>query len=112
MASWPATLPAYLIGSYSETSPDNVIRSTVDKGAAKLRRRTTANIRRASFSMFLTPAQVATLDAFYLANAALEFDFTNPRTGAAVKARFTAPPEFGDVTGKNFNCAVELEIMP
>jgi hypothetical protein len=112
MAAWPSTLPAHLINTFTETPPDNVIRSSVDRGAAKIRKRTTANVRPVSFSMFLTPAQVVALDTFYAANAALEFDYTHPRTGAAVKARFTSPPSLSDINGKNYNCDVALEIMP
>ena len=112
MASWPASIPAHLINTFTETPPDNVIRSNMDRGIPKLRKRSTANVRPISFSMILTPAQVVTLDAFYAANAALEFDYTHPRTRAAVKARFTAPPDLSDLNVRNYNCDVELEIMP
>lgn len=112
MASWPPSLPAHLINTFTETMPDNVIRSSVDRGAAKIRKRTTANVRPVAFTMILTPAQVVALDAFYSANAAAEFDFTHPRTRAAVKARFTTPPALSDLNGRNYNCDVELEIMP
>ncbi len=46
MATWPATLPAPALSSLRETPPDNLIRTQMDKGPAKVRRRTTANVRR------------------------------------------------------------------
>lgn len=115
MATWPASLPAPALGTLRETPPDNVIRSKMDKGPDKTRRRTTANIRPISFTLKLTPAQTATLDTFYdttTFSGADEFDYTHPRTGDAVKARFVDPPEYAEAEGVIYNCAISLEIMP
>lgn len=115
MATWPATLPAPIINSLKESPPDNTIRSQMDKGPAKVRRRTTANVRPLSFTLRLTPAQVATLDTFYNTttfSGADEFDYTHPRTSAAVTARFVNPPEYSELEGVLYNCSISLEIMP
>lgn len=115
MATWPATLPPPVLNSLKESPPDNTIRSQMDKGPAKVRRRTTANIRPISFTMRLTPAQVETLDTFYdvtTFSGADEFDYTHPRTSAAVTARFVSPPEYSELEGVLYNCSISLEIMP
>ena len=58
MTVWPSSLPAPLLSTFKETPPDNVIRTSMDVGVAKVRKRTSANVRPISFSLMLTPAQV------------------------------------------------------
>lgn len=115
MAVWPAELPPPAINTLKETPPDNTIRTAMDRGPAKTRRRTTANVRPISFGMKLTPALVAVLDNFYnntTFSGADEFDYTHPRTGEAVTARFVSTPEYNEQEGVLYNCTVALEIMP
>lgn len=115
MAAWPATLPPPLLNSLKERAPNNTIRTSMDKGPPKTRRRTTANVRPISFAMRLTDEQVEILDSFFVDDTfsgADEFDFTHPRTGAAVKAIFASPPEYSEMEGVCYNCNVSLEIMP
>lgn len=114
MASWP-TLPAPLINTFRESVPESTIRSQTDKGPAKVRRRSTAMPRPVQFTLMLTPAQVATLDAFHettTVGGSQEFDYTHPRTGSTVSARFTSPPSYSDVNGINYRASIELEIIP
>ncbi len=115
MAVWPTSLPAPALNSLQESPPDNVIRSNMDKGPAKLRRRTTANIRPISFAMVLTAAEVVILDSFYTDDTfsgSEEFDYNHPRTGVACTARFVAPPEYSEREGAAYNVGVSLEILP
>lgn len=116
MATWPATLPPPLADTLQETPPDNVIRTSMEKGPAKVRRRTTATVRPISFELVLDTTQLAALDTFYVTttySGADEFSYTHPRTGAAVSARFTAPPQYSDVnTGRHYNASIALEILP
>lgn len=115
MAMWPATLPAPSINSFQETPPDNLIRSNMDKGPAKVRRRTTANVRPIQFTLMLTEAQVAILDTFFnttVFGGAEEFDYTHPRTGDAVSARFVSPPQYMEKEGVVYGASISLEIMP
>lgn len=115
MPTWPASLPAPAINTYKETPPQNTMRSRTDKGPAKTRRRTTSNVRPVSFTLKLTPAQVTILDDFFVddtASGALEFDYTHPRTGASVTARFTEEPDYSDIEATIYNVPVALEIMP
>lgn len=98
--------------SYTETPPDRVLRTEMESGIDKTRRRTTNAPRPVSFKIFpLTDTEVTTFDDFYLANDAIRIDFTNPRTDTAVKARFTSAPKYAYVeTG--WSITVELEIIP
>jgi hypothetical protein len=115
MATWPASLPYPALNTLKETPPENTIRTQMEKGPAKLRRRTTANVRPLSFTLKLTPAQVTTLDDFFTTttfSGAVEFTYTHPRTGASVTARFTEPPTYSEVGGAIYNAAVALEILP
>lgn len=112
MATWPSDFPAHLINQYSEAKQDIALRSTMEKGPAKVRRRFTAAVTNAQLGMILTTAQVATLEAFYETNAALAFDFTHPRTGATVEARFTQPPRVSDLNGQHYTVQVNIEYLP
>jgi hypothetical protein len=115
MSTWPATLPPPVLNSLRETPPMNTIRSTVDKGPAKVRRRTTANVRNISFTLLLSPALVETLDIFYVTttfSGADEFDYTHPRTGVACKARFVSQPEYSEREGVLYTVPIALEILP
>ncbi len=115
MAAYPATLPAPLLGTFSESPPDNIIRTSMDTGYAKIRRRTTAKARDLSYSLMLTAAQVTTLDTFYVTttnSGADEFTYSHPRTGASHKARFTAPPQYQNVDKDIYSASVSIEILP
>lgn len=115
MPTWPTTLPAPAINTLQEAPPNNTIRTSMDKGPEKLRRRTTANIRPINFSMVLTSAEITILDGFYVSDTysgSESFDYTHPRTGVACTARFVAPPEYSEHEGSCYMAAVQLEILP
>lgn len=109
MATWPSALQVNRQG-FKETPPDRLIRTQMETGADKLRRRFTNAPRPLNFKLFLTDAQVATLDAFYLANDAIRFNFTDPRTDTSVKARFLSPPEYS-YRETMWEVSVSLEII-
>lgn len=114
MPSWPVSLPSLELDGYAETAPDVVLRSQMDAGPAKVRRRFTAGVRPIAGQVTLTAAQTATLDAFYvtdLAGGATPFDWTHPRTGAACVMRFTEPPGYTPVE-QFYRATLRLEIMP
>lgn len=115
MPTWPATLPAPALNSVRESPPKNKLRSPMDKGPPKERRRTTANVRPISFLLKCTLAQTQILDDFFTGDTASgvnEFDFTHPRTGATVSAKFASEPEYSEVEGVLYECTIQLEIQP
>jgi len=115
MAEWPDTFPGPALNTLQEAPPDNAIRSKMDKGPAKVRRRTTANVRPISFTLKLTPEQTQELDEFYdiTTHSGVDvFDYIHPRTGAACEARFVERPTYGEMEAVIYNCSISLEIMP
>lgn len=115
MATWPATLPAPAIDSLRESPPKNKLRTQMDKGPAKQRRRTTANTRPLSFVLKLTAAQVQILDDFFTGDTAYgvtEFNYTHPRTGDSVTAQFVDEPQYNEQAGVLYNVSVSLEVLP
>jgi hypothetical protein len=116
MTAWPTSLPsAPLIDRFRETAPDTVLRTAMDEGPAKLRRRTTAGVRMLKLAYILDRTQADTLDGFYLTDlsgGALAFDFTHPRTSEGIVCRFTAPPEYTALNGNYFRAEISLEVLP
>lgn len=115
MAIWPAALPAPALDTFTESPPNNKIRSTNDKGPPKERRRTTANVRPIAFTLKLTSEQVDILDEFFvetLYSGVLAFDMEHPRTGQIVSCKFADEPTYAESSGIIYNCAISLEIQP
>lgn len=118
MPSWPTTLPDYLMkDALSETLPANTIRSSMEVGPAKVRRRATSAVRLISGKIKLTAAQAADLDTFYSATTqcgSIQFDWKHPRTRAAVNMRFVGPPvivPYG-AEGNRWAASLQLEVLP
>jgi hypothetical protein len=117
MANWPAApFPQELIETgYSESPPNNLLRTNMDVGPAKVRKRTLANVRSISGQMTLTAAQVATLDTFFVTTTnygADAFTWVNPRTGVTATIRFVNPPAYTSLEGGMYSVALSLEILP
>lgn len=110
MVAWPSDIPVSK-DNYIEEPPNNVIRSDMGVGPAKIRRRTILNVRNVSFTLCLTSSQMTTFDSFYLSNDAIAFDFTNPRTNTTVRARFRSAPSYS-LDESHWRVGVELEILP
>lgn len=110
MADWPTTIKVTR-ENYSETTPDRVVRSSMDVGPQKLRRRSSLAVRNISLRLFLTTALVDTLDDFYLANDALVFNFTDPRTGDVKRTRFVERPTYTS-NETMWDVSVKLEYLP
>ena len=73
MSSWPTTLPIPTAAGYTLKPVDQSIRTDMEGGAARARRRTTARNDKASAAWYLTDAQLAIFRAW----------FDNSETGAA-----------------------------
>ena len=115
-ATWPSTLPdKALARGYSESPPSVTLRTSMDAGPAKVRRRFTGGTRPVSVSQILTGDQVEILDTFFmgdLGGGSLAFEWKNPRTGSTVEFRFKNPPRYGEPNGDNWPVSYELEILP
>jgi len=114
---WPISLPQRpLADGYSEQPPNLVVRSPMDVGPAKVRRRTTAGVTRLQMAFHLTPAQLATFRGF-LANdiqdRALAFTWAHPVTGVVGTFRIAEQPTFEAIAnGLAWRIAVVFEMLP
>ena len=95
---WPAGLPqAPQVARYSQVDQDRTVRTSMDVGPAKVRRRRTAAIETCEIELRLTRAQVATLKTFFrdtVQAGAVAFEWKHHETGQQVDYRFIAPPTF------------------
>jgi len=118
MAEWPSDLPNFATPSgYQESFGNNIIRSGMDLGPAKLRRRATAAVRVISFTQTLTSEQIQILESFYLTtlqHGSLPFTWTHPRTGIAIaNVQFAEPPSITPSGGGNyFEVSYKLTQIP
>lgn len=110
MTEWPSNLKINR-SSLTETAPDNVIRSSMDVGPDKIRKRGNSGVRKLSFLMTLTDENVNVIDNFYNENCGLAFDFKHPRTKQSCRARFTSPLQYA-LNETLWEVTVELEILP
>lgn len=117
MATWPAGLPQTPDTQGQVEKPaDLLLRTQMDAGPAKVRRRYTAGVRPFNCTFFMTKAQVATLETFYvttLTGGADAFDWAHPRTGVTESWRFVAPPEYRPRgAGLYYDVVCALEQLP
>jgi len=118
MANWPTTLPAPR-PNYALAPVDQTVRTDMESGAARARRRTSARSDKATVHWRMTDAQLAIFRAWFddastgIAGGAGWFDVTLPiGTGGkvAVTARFIGPftADFSDLSV--WDVSGELEI--
>jgi hypothetical protein len=90
--SWPAELPeTILLEGLSAKQKSNVIRTEMDAGPQKARRRYTAASKIFTGRMILDSYQRGLLEHFYhqvLGDGVLRFNFTHPQTLAVQEFRF------------------------
>src|SRR5262245_40021851 len=115
--AWPGTLPAKpLYNGYTETPPNVVLRTQMDAGPPKQRKRYAAGIRTIAMVLELTKAQVAVLDDFYVnqINGGVDpFTWVHPRTDAAVTFRFNGTPQVYEAWASDgYVARFTLEILP
>lgn len=118
-ANWPDSLPTpreVLMEGYAETWPAPALRTDMDAGPAKVRRRTTAIARPIACRMMMTDEQVATFRSFHsgtLDDGALPFTFDLPRNNADILARFASDVSITPAgTGADWIASFTLEWLP
>ena len=112
MATWPAGLPqSFSAQGYSESLPDETIRTSMDVGPDKVRQRSTSAPRPVSGSMRMTTAQIATLETFYVTTTNGGTDvFTFPFRTGSQNARFLKPPRWTFIEG-NWDVSLLIEVF-
>jgi len=115
MLVWPVSLPQAPLIGHVERAPDLVVRTTMDAGPDKVRRRFTAGVRPLTMTMIVDESQFSTLDDFFvttLAGGVLSFDLTVPSTGLTERMRFVGPPEYVLATPTKWRVRLDLEVLP
>lgn len=116
MPTWPPSIPdSILVSGYSEKPPKNALRTQMDAGPAKVRRRSRSGARPISGAAMLTGAQLETFDAWFretLADGTLRFDWIHPRTRQAVSMRFTEEPDYSAQGADWWSVSMKLEVLP
>ena len=118
MAVWPTAgnfpqTVAYR--DFQEQTPAAIIRTQMEAGPDKVRRRYTAAPRPFRAMLSLATAQVATLDSFFvttLAYGSLPFDWVHPRTGSAGVFRFKGPITYTRLGPDLWQAKFEMELLP
>lgn len=121
MATWPGSLPSFLVGA-KETRQDATVRTEMDAGPAKSRARFTAASRYFDCEVLLdTAAKRATFETFFettISMGSAEFDHVDPRDGTTQSFRFVGPPSYrhdapSEGSGSRITkLSMRLEVLP
>jgi hypothetical protein len=91
--TWPETLPVdLLLDGFSKQPQSNVIRTSMDAGPKKTRRRYTARAIKFSGKQIFDAEELAVFEWFYhtvLADGALRFNLADPTGPETAEFRFT-----------------------
>ena len=113
---WPANLPQLVNEeSFDEEIGETLIRSDMDIGPAKVRRRFTHGVDAMSFTMYMTMTQYAYFKNWYkvdLNGGANTIEFNHPVTQVLSVFRFTSPPKGRPLGGQYFNVSMTVELLP
>lgn len=117
MASWPDTLPQSFdgTGTYSESPEPTVLRTAMDSGVVKLRRRQTRSEVRVSGTMRLTGAQVGIFIPWFqdtLKGGANAFTAQLTLSGSSQPFQFVEEPSINHVAGDVFQLSMKLLVLP
>ena len=118
MSTWPVTLPqSPLIEGYSETLANIVVRTDMDAGPPKVRKRFTSAALPFKMSMILTGEQMETLDEFFTDTCnggATAFDWEHPRLGDSGDGsfRFVGQPTVSVAGPDLYRVEFQVEMLP
>jgi hypothetical protein len=113
MQTWPSQLQQLLSeGNFGISIGDTVLRTDMETGPAKVRRRFTKGVDKYTASINLTVSQYTLFINFFnttLAGGSLPFYFKHPITGVTETFRFKSPPSISSIGGGNFSASMEWE---
>lgn len=113
---WPLTLQQILNQEgFGITFGETAVKTEMDTGPVKIRRRFTEGVDTASGTIWVTAAQYSTLKTFFdtTLNGGVErFEFDHPITGTLTEWRFRAPPVVNFVGHDTYAVTMEWEAMP
>jgi hypothetical protein len=114
---WPATLPQVpLSATYEEQGPECAIRTPMEFGPAKIRRRYSIGISEITAEIICTHEQVQTLDTFYWEThraGEIPFEWIHYLTGNTERFRLREPPRYEAVENQElWRVRLSLEMLP
>lgn len=118
MATWPLTLQQKLnTESFSEKFGETVMRTEMDIGPAKVRRRFTKSVDIITCSINLDFDEYDDFLIFFkntVNGGATSFTFIHPISGSNINARFTEPPTITPLSGggRKFRVSMTWETLP
>ncbi|MDD5028907.1 MAG: hypothetical protein PHH58_05290 [Rhodoferax sp.] len=116
MAVWPSTLPLPRASGYKVKPVDPIVRTEMEAGAPRARRRTTARNDRVSVSWIMQDAQVAIFRAWLDTDCAGGAAWFSTNLALAtggivpVQARVSNEPVYEHQTALRWLVAAELEV--
>ena len=117
MATWPATLPTFqefIWDDFENVLPNNVIRTEMEIGPAKVRMRGSSAPELYQGRFKANSTKKATFKTFFkttISYGATQFDIVHPYTGAAAVSRIVGQPKITSA-GKDYFITALYEILP
>lgn len=117
MVAWPDTLPQSFdgTGSYQETPEPTTLRTTMDSGVVKLRRRTTRAEVRVSGTMLITGDQSMIFIGWFqdtIKGGSLAFTAQLTLEATTKVFQFIEDPTINHVGGNMFQLSMKLLVLP
>lgn len=116
--TWPITLPQNPDTNYSESGGMNILRSPMDAGPAKQRKRGNKP-QTMSVSFLMSTSQVTIFESFVKTtlNGTARFGFTSPKTGSVVEVRIVPSSDgalynIAYVSPVRWSVQFQMEILP
>ena len=112
-AAWPEGLP-YILTGWSMTPSENVLRSEMERGPAKTRRKTTAKTKNYSGTLLLSSSMLTTFLSFVedtLKDASLPFVFPDYASNTEGRARIVSY-SITQNTPDDYEVTLEMEVLP
>jgi len=111
--SWPGSLPERpLSEGFKKQKKPQFIRTDMDRGPAKVRRRSTFEPEIYLMSFLMTTAQLATFETWFdtnLLGGTARFDFTHPLDATTYEWRFMETYQVSDKKAGNFEVQMRWE---
>ncbi len=115
-AVWPPSLPqSPLVEAYDEQLADTTLRTQMDAGPAKARRRYATGVGNLTVQMFMNETQQQTFWSFFettIAGGALRFEFTHPRLDTSVECRIVPRATLPKLRPGLYQLRMNLEVLP
>lgn len=118
---WPSGIAGEMFDGLTDSLQDTRVRTQMDAGPPKMRRRFTAPMRTLTIPFRMTGAERDTFDTFFqttLVQGTLTFDWEEPLNDATVSYQFVSVPIFALSVGNSdpdkrlWDTVLKLEVLP